>query len=173
MATNISSSALPTTLLTSTTPLLSSSADSTSSVYPSATTTLYFNSTCNSTSFINATSDYTNTTSLVCTPPSKHKKSFPFWILYLWPLDLALLLIGFCILTLLWYLVGCILKGTFSGVKKSASGVKKGASGVKKGVNTKVGQTRDWNQERLKRKKEREERELERKRGTIALEAIM
>lgn len=149
-----------------TTTSLSSSADPTSSIYPSATTTLYFNSTCNSTSFINSTSSYTNTTSLVCILPSKHKKAFPYWIFYLWPLDLALAFVAIIILILLWYLFGWAIKGTYTGTKK-------GVKNVRQGVDKKVGQTRDWNQERLKRKKDREERELERKRGTIALEAIM
>ncbi|KAF8857047.1 hypothetical protein BDZ45DRAFT_744777 [Acephala macrosclerotiorum] len=170
-ATGLRSLSKPHRELTSTTALLSSSsADPTSSsIHPSATTTLYFNSTCNSTSFINSTSDYTNTTSLVCSLPSKHKKAFPFWIFYLWPLDLALGFVAVVILVLLVYslgwtlkVLGWTLKGTFHGVES-----------VKRGVDRRVEATKYWNQERLKRKKEREERELERKRGTIALEAIM
>lgn len=76
-----------------------------------------------------------------------------------------MIVVAIVIIVLLYMLVVFTLVKTFSGAKK-------GVQNVRQGVDKRVGATKDWNQERLKRKREREERELERKRGTIALEAI-
>lgn len=51
-------------------------------------------------------------------------------------------------------------------------GMGRGARGVGRGVGRKVGQTKEWNVKRKNKAKERKEAVLEKKRGTIALEAI-
>ncbi|KUJ14670.1 uncharacterized protein LY89DRAFT_119050 [Mollisia scopiformis] len=177
MATTTSLSALPTTLLSTTLSLAAS--NTTSSLYPTATTTLFYNSTCNTTLSYNTTTSL-NTTSLICLVPSSGGgNSFPTWIFELWPLDVALLIVGAGVLYgLVFFFAGIVilalkfLKLLGRGAKGVGNGVGRGVGSVKKGVNRKVGQTREWNEGRVKRVQERREKRLVEMRGTIALEAI-